>query len=114
MYKLVKELTSETVRNSLGKEKMIKTNLADFDFQNPRLRLYSMIQVKPGEEIEYHMHVGESEWYFFLSGKGICNDNGTKLDIVPGLATLTTSGQGHSVKNTGDEPIVFLALILAD
>lgn len=114
MYKQIKELKTEPVLNSIGKEKMIKTNLADFDWCNPKLRLYSMIQVKPGEEIEYHMHMGESEWYFFLSGKGICNDNGTKLDIVPGLATLTMSGQGHSVKNTGDEPIVFMALIIAD
>lgn len=30
------------------------------------------------------------------------------------MVTLTPSGQGHSIKNTGDEMLVFIALILAD
>ena len=90
------------------------TNLADFDVSDPRIRLFSMVQVKPGEEVEYHMHIGESETYFILSGKGIYNDNGNKVDVVPGMVTLTPSGEGHSIKNTGDEMLVFIALILAD
>ena len=114
MYKEIKELKTVTKLNSLGKEKMLKTNLADFECFNPKARLYSMIQVKPGEEVEYHMHVGESESFFFLSGKGTYNDNGSIVDITPGMVTLTPSGQGHAVKNTGDEPLVFIALILVD
>ena len=50
----------------------------------------------------------------FLSGKGIYNDNGTQVDIVPGMVPFTPSGQGHSVKNTGDEMLTFIALILVD
>jgi mannose-6-phosphate isomerase-like protein (cupin superfamily) len=60
------------------------------------------------------MHVGESESFFFLSGKGVYNDNGTSVDIVPGMVTLTPSGQGHSVKNTGDDMLVFIALIIVE
>ena len=114
MYKYIKELNTQTKLNSEGKEKMLKTNLADFDLWDPRIRLYSLIQVKPGEEVEYHMHSGESETFFFLSGKGIYNDNGSKVDIVPGMVSFTPSGQGHGVKNTGDESLVFIALILVD
>lgn len=114
MYKEIKELKTVTKLNSQGKEKMLKTNLADFEGFNPKARLYSMIQVKPGEEVEYHMHVGESESFFFLSGKGTYNDNGNIVDITPGMVTLTPSGQGHAVKNTGDEILVFIALILVD
>lgn len=114
MYKEIKQLTTETKLNNQGKEKMLMTNLADFDVSDPRIRLFSMVQVKPGEEVEYHMHIGESETYFILSGKGIYNDNGNKVDVVPGMVTLTPSGEGHSIKNTGDEMLVFIALILAD
>ncbi|MBQ4087066.1 MAG: cupin domain-containing protein [Clostridia bacterium] len=114
MYKQINQLETVTKLNSQGKEKMQKTNLADFAEKDPRVRLYSLIQVNPGEEVEYHMHIGESESFFFLSGKGIYNDNGTKVDIVPGMATLTPSGQGHSVKNTGDEMLVFIALIVVE
>ena len=114
MYKEIKDLKTITKLNNSGKEKMFKTNLADFDAWDPRIRLYSLIQVKPGEEVEYHMHVGESETFFILSGKGIYNDNGNKVDAVPGMVTFTPSGQGQSIKNTGDEMLVFIALIVVE
>ena len=57
---------------------------------------------------------GEGESFFFLSGKGIYNDNGNEVEIVPGMVTLTPSGEGHSVKNTGDEMLVFIALIVVE
>ena len=114
MYKEIKQLKTETKFNNLGKEKMFKTNLSDFDAWDPRIRLYSLIQVKPGEEVDYHMHIGESETFFILSGQGIYNDNGNTVDVVPGMVTFTPSGQGHSIKNTGDEMLTFIALMLVD
>ncbi len=114
MYKEIGQLKTQTKLNSEGKEKMFKTNLADFDAWDPRVRLFSLIQLKPGEEVEYHMHVGESEAFFILSGQGIYNDNGKKVEVAPGMVTLTPSGQGHSIKNTGDEMLVFIALIVVE
>lgn len=114
MYKKIDELKTETKYNNVGNEKMFKTNLADFDETDPRIRLFSLIQVKPGEEVDYHMHVGESETFFFLSGRGVYDDNGSKVEIVPGMVTLTPSGQGHAIKNTGDEMLVFIALIVVE
>ncbi len=114
MYKQIKELKTITKLNNEGKEKMLMTDLADFDVSDPRIRLFSIVQVKPGEQVDYHMHIGESETYFILSGKGEYNDNGNKVEAIPGMVTLTPSGEGHSIKNTGDEMLVFLALIVAE
>ncbi|MBQ4527698.1 MAG: cupin domain-containing protein [Clostridia bacterium] len=114
MYKRLEELKTQTKLNNEGFEKMLKTNLADFDAWDPKVRLFSLVQVKPGEEVEYHMHMGESETFFILSGKGIYNDNGTKVEAVPGMVTFTPSGEGHSIKNTGDEMLAFIALIVVD
>ena len=114
MYKELKQLKTDIKLNTQGKEKMYKTNLADFEAWDPRIRLYSLVQLNPGEEVEYHMHSGESETFFMLSGKGIYNDNGTKVEITPGMVTFTPSGEGHGVKNTGDEKLSFIALILVD
>ena len=114
MYKKIEELKTQIKLNNLGKEKMLKTNLADFEGWDSKVRLFSLIQVKPGEEVEYHMHVGEGEAFFILSGQGIYNDNGTKVDVVPGMVTFTPSGQGHSIKNTGDEMLTFIALIVVE
>ena len=114
MYKMVEELKTETKLNSIGKEQMFMTDLADFDASDPKIRLFSLVRLKPGEEVEYHMHIGESEHYFILSGHGIYNDNGNKIEVIPGMATLTPSGEGHSLKNTGDEVLAFIALIIED
>ena len=114
MYKKIKDLKTETKFNNEGKEKMFKTNLADFAEWNQRARVFALVQLKPGEEVEYHMHVGESETFFFLSGQGVYNDNGNKTEVSPGMVALTPSGHGHSVKNTGDEMLVFIALIVVD
>ena len=114
MYKRLAELKTQPKLNAEGKEKMLKTNLADFEGWNPTNRLYSLIQLKPGEEVEFHMHVGESESFFFLSGQGIYNDNGTNVDVTPGMITFTPSGEGHAIKNTGDDVMTFIALILVD
>lgn len=114
MYKKIEQLKTVTKLNNEGKEKMFKTNLADFDAWDPKIRLFSLVQVKPGEEVEYHMHIGESETFFILSGKGVYNDNGNKVDVTPGMVTLTPSGQGHSIKNTGDEMLTFIALIAVE
>lgn len=114
VHKKIEELKTAVKRNNIGKEKMLKTNLADFEGWNPKARLFSLIQVKPGEEVDYHMHMGESETFFFLSGEGIYNDNGTEVSITPGMTTFTPSGQGHSVKNTGAEMLSFIAMILVD
>lgn len=114
MFKKIEDLKTQTKLNNEGKEKMFKTNLADFDGWNSRIRLYSLVQVKPGEEVDYHMHIGESETFFILSGQGIYNDNGNKVEVAPGMVTFTPSGQGHSIKNTGKEMLSFIALILVD
>ncbi len=114
MYKKIEQLKTVAKLNNQGKEKMLKTNLADFEEWNPKVRLFSLVQVKPGEEVEYHMHVGESETFFILSGKGIYNDNGNEVEIAAGMVTLTPSGQGHSIKNTGDEMLSFIALIVVE
>ena len=114
MYKELHQLKTEAKLGSAGQEKMFKTNLADFEKWNKRIRLFSLVQVKPGEEVDYHMHVGECESCFILSGKGIYNDNGTKIDAIPGMVTFCPSGEGHAIKNTGDEMLAFIALIVVE
>ncbi len=114
MYKTKEQVKTEIKLNNEGKERMYMTHLADFDATNPRVKLFSLVQLKPGEEVQYHMHVGESESYYIMSGHGIYNDNGTKIEVTPGMATLTPSGEGHALKNTGDDVLAFIALILLD
>lgn len=75
-------------------------------------RCFAHTTVQPGSEIGYHVHDGESETYYFLSGIAEFNDNGVVKHVGAGDVTLTPDGAGHGVKNIGNEPVELIALIL--
>ena len=59
-------------------------------------------------------HHGESETYYIIKGQGEYDDNGTKRPVTVGDKTFTPDGCGHGIANTGDEDLVFMALIQLD
>lgn len=77
-----------------------------------KARLIAQITLNPGCSIGEHAHEGEDEIYFFISGKGIVNDNGVIHEVTAGDSVLTGNGAYHSVENTGDEPLVLMAVII--
>lgn len=81
---------------------------------NGKCGLYSEVTIEPGCSLGYHEHHGESETYYILSGKGDYNDNGTVRPVKVGDITYTPNGCGHGLENTGDENLVFMALIIYD
>lgn len=80
------------------------------DYQS-ELRLYSHITLPTGASIGYHVHQGEEELFYILAGTAEFNDNGILQTIKAGDATVTCSGQGHSIRNIGDAPVEILAVI---
>lgn len=61
---------------------------------------------------EYHEHHGETETCYILKGKGMYDDNGKALPATAGDVFFCKDGDGHGIKNTSDEDIEFIALIL--
>ena len=76
--------------------------------------MYAKVTINPGSSLGYHTHENESETYFVLSGTGEYNDNGTVRTVKVGDTTITPNGCGHAMKTLGDEPLVFMALIIKD
>ncbi len=114
MYLYQDQQAIKKEQNAMGADKLFLNNLADFVGKNPKLRTFALAQLNPGEEVAYHFHKGECEYYYIISGKGIYNDNGEDIEAIPGLVTFTPSGSGHGIKNTGDKILEFIALILLD
>ena len=75
-------------------------------------RLFARITLQPGCSIGTHLHDGEMESFYVARGTAELDDNGVLVPISAGDTTLTPSGQRHSVRNTGDEPVELIALIL--
>ena len=73
-----------------------------------------LIKGEPGCEIGYHEHHGETETYYLTKGAGIYNDNGKEYPVEVGDVTFCADGNGHGIKNAGEEDLVFVALILKE
>lgn len=75
-------------------------------------RVFAHTSVYPGAGIGYHVHKGESETYYILSGRAKLNDNGRECVLEAGDVAFTGDGEGHSIEALGDEPVELIALIL--
>ena len=80
----------------------------------PKLRLFSKIELPVGASIGYHVHEGETELFYFVSGEAELNDNGEVVRVNAGDSMATFSGQGHSVANVGSVPLMMIAVIVLD
>lgn len=90
----------------------VRSLLNNSEELNGKGRVFAHTTLNPGCGIGFHMHNGESETYYILSGEGEYNDNGTLCPVGAGDVTHTPSGEGHGIRNTGSEPLEFVALIL--
>ena len=75
-------------------------------------RLFAHGTIEPGSSLGYHVHEGESETFYILRGIGEYNDDGIVSTVKAGDVTFTLAGQGHGMKNAGQEPLEYIALIL--
>ncbi len=75
-------------------------------------RVFNHVFLEPGCEIGWHIHRGDGETYYILKGIGEYSDNGNLVTVEPGDVTFVDDGQGHSLKNIGEETLEAIALIL--
>ena len=79
-----------------------------------KVTLFAKVTILPGDELPYHEHHGETETYYLTKGAGIYNDNGKEYPVEVGDVTFCADGNGHGIKNAGEEDLVFVALILKE
>ena len=71
---------------------------------NGKGRVFAHTTVLPGNGIGFHVHVGDGEIYYVVSGKGEYNDNGVITTIEAGDVTFCPPGTGHGVLAWGTSP----------
>ena len=79
---------------------------------NGKGRVFAHTTILPGNGIGYHVHAGDGELYYVLSGRGEYSDNGAVTTVEPGDVTFCPPGQGHSILCLGDEPLELITLVL--
>ena len=112
MIKTRNEQTKTFEYSPEGKEAFALFNLKEFPEINEKIKQFSYVEVNVGEEVPFHEHHGNAENYVIISGKGLYSDNGKDIEVGPGTVTFTPSGEGHALKNIGDDKLCFIALVL--
>jgi len=75
-------------------------------------RLFAQNTLPPGASIGLHRHQGDSEAYYVIEGSGVYRNNDQSFAIGVGDLALVDDQNQHSIENTGDVPLIFIALIL--
>ncbi len=105
------KIEHKCIRNGIGETEMHLIG-ESVDELYGKGRLFNRMIIQPGNSIGEHKHEGDNEIFYFLSGTGTYNDNGTIVEVGPGDVTVCNDGELHGLKNTGDVPLEFIALIL--
>jgi mannose-6-phosphate isomerase-like protein (cupin superfamily) len=74
--------------------------------------LLAEISLPPGASIGKHAHTGETEFFVFLEGSGVADDNGKEVPVKKGDVMITGGGASHSITNNSSVPLVFHATII--
>ncbi len=111
MYITDSEYITEVRKNMRGGNGEVIIQHITKDTLPPNARLMARIILNKDCSIGYHVHENEAETFYFVSGCGTVDDNGTIKEVKAGDSLITTSGCGHSVSNTSDEPLVLFAVI---
>ena len=102
-----------TVENNAGgKGPMTIEHLLGEKELDVKCKMYAKVTIPVGSSLGYHEHHGNTETYFILSGTGEYSDNGEKYTVKAGDCTFCAEGNGHGLENTGNEDLVFMALII--
>lgn len=113
MIKRANEYKSYDLPNFLnGKGTLTMLDILQPDDMKPNGRKYALVTIPAGASLGYHVHKGDAETYYVLSGRGLYNENGTPVEVSAGDMTYCPDGEGHGIENNSDEPLIMLALIL--
>ncbi|MHB0998126.1 MAG: cupin domain-containing protein [Armatimonadota bacterium] len=66
--------------------------------------------LEPGGTIGEHMHQGDEEVYFILTGRGVMIEDGIQNEINAGDLSLVQSGHSHGLINSPDSSMHFIVI----
>jgi quercetin dioxygenase-like cupin family protein len=72
--------------------------------------IMGVVTFHPGSDPGPHSHDAEEEIIYVLSGSGQTTVGDRVYPLEPGVAVYTEPGIEHSVRNTGQEPLVLLCV----
>ena len=112
IQKEVSPMGCERIENMAGgKGHVLRQQFLTEDQMYRKNRVFAKMTIEPGCSLGYHIHHGDAEAYYILSGEGEYDDNGSIRTVKAGDVTYTPDGKGHSIENKSTADLVFIALV---
>jgi quercetin dioxygenase-like cupin family protein len=71
---------------------------------------FLVCELEPGGELFEHSHDAQNEIHYIVSGSGVRTVEKKKFNVQSGSIAIGPPREKHSLKNTGDKTINFLAI----
>ena len=69
---------------------------------------YHLVRIAPNKSIKNHIHETQLETHEVIAGSGVCINDGTKLEYIPGVISIMPAKIPHEV-NAGKEGLYLFA-----
>lgn len=76
----------------------------------PHIEFVVRVFLKPGSSIGTHKHEGNGEIWYYIQGEGEYTEDENTVQVRPGDVTVCHSGSCHSLRNTSDADLEYLAV----
>ncbi|MBE8953524.1 MAG: cupin domain-containing protein [Quinella sp. 1Q7] len=105
--------TVSALNKAGGKGEIFITHLLTQNEMVGKCQMFARVRIPVGASLGVHQHVGNNETYHILQGTAAYTDNGKVYTVKPGDTTFCADGDTHGIENTGNEDLIFIALIIS-
>lgn len=115
MIRKASDFSKEVVNGMCGGKGDVKLGYAFHDNEmKSKCCACCTVTLEKGCSVGAHQHTVDDEIYYILSGTGSVDEgDGKRVCVVAGDAILTGDNGFHDMVNEGDEPLVFLAVVIS-
>ena len=109
---IIEQNTVSAKNKAGGKGEIFITHLLTQKEMVGKCEMFASVRIPAGCSLGVHQHVGNNETYHILQGTAIYTDNGKTYAVKAGDTTFCADGDTHGIENTGDDDLIFIALII--
>ena len=110
---IIEQRTVTAKNKAGGKGEIFITHLLTPAEMLGRCEMFARVKIPAGASLGVHRHVGNNETYYILQGSAAYTDNNEVYAVHAGDTTFCADGSSHGIENTGDDDLIFMALIIS-
>jgi len=110
---IIEPKTVSALNKAGGRGEIFITHLLTPAEMLGRCEMFARVRIPAGASLGVHKHTGNNETYYILQGTANYTDNDKVYPVKAGDTTFCAEGNTHGIENTGNDDLIFIALIIS-